>query len=84
MNIELPHIRPGLGGAAAFALNETVRTSIVQGRHNTLQTYLWAQYKQVELGPTLYALMTLLILVTLLVMFLIVLKARGVSASQNR
>ncbi len=84
-NIELPHIRPGLGGAAAFALilsfNETVRTSIVQGRHNTLQTYLWAQYKQVGLSPTLYALMTLLILVTLLVMLLIVLKARGAPAS---
>tara|TARA_R110002049_G_scaffold170347_3_gene336963 strand:+ start:2659 stop:3447 length:789 start_codon:yes stop_codon:yes gene_type:complete len=80
-NIELPHIQPGLGGAAAFALilsfNETIRTSIVQGRHNTLQTYLWAQYKQVGLSPTLYALMTLLILVTLLVMLLIVLKARG-------
>ena len=84
-NIELPHIRPGLGGAAAFALilsfNETIRTSIVQGRHNTLQTYLWAQYKQVGLSPTLYALMTLLILVTLLVMLLLVLKARGGTSS---
>jgi len=80
-NVELPHIRPGLGGAAAFALilsfNETIRTSIVQGRHNTVQTYLWAQYKQVGLSPTLYALMTLLILLTLLVMLLIVLQTRS-------
>ncbi|MFC6643944.1 hypothetical protein [Sulfitobacter profundi] len=53
----------------------------MQGRHNTLQTYLWAQYKQVGLSPTLYALMTLLILVTLLVMLLLVLKARGGTSS---
>ena len=47
----------------------------------TLQTYLWAQYKQVGLSPTLYALMTLLILVRLLVMLLLVLKARGGTSS---
>ncbi len=68
-NIEFPHIRSGLMGAGAFALilsfNETIRTSIVQGGQNTVQTYLWSQYQQVGLSPTLYALMTLLILITL-------------------
>lgn len=67
--IELPQIWQGVLGAAIFSLilsfNETIRTSIVQGGRNTLQTYLWSQYQQVGLSPRLYALMTLLIAVTL-------------------
>jgi spermidine/putrescine transport system permease protein len=69
-DIELPLIRPGVTGAATFSLilsfNETIRTSAVQGPLNTVQTYIWSTYKQVGLSPTLYALMTLLILLTLL------------------
>jgi ABC-type spermidine/putrescine transport system permease subunit II len=81
--IELPQIWPGLMGAAIFSLilsfNETVRTSIVQGGENTVQTYLWSQYQQVGLSPPLYALMTLLILATLvLVGLLAVLDRRSV------
>ena len=81
--IELPQIWPGLMGAAIFSLilsfNETVRTSIVQGGENTVQTYLWSQYQQVGLSPPLYALMTLLILATLvLVGLLAVLERRSV------
>jgi len=68
-DVELPGIRPGLVGAASFSLilscNETVRTSIVQGPLNTVQTYIWATYRQVGLSPTLYALMSLLIVLTL-------------------
>lgn len=68
-DIELPLIWPGLLGAATFALilsfNETVRTALVQGRYNTIQTYIWSTYLQVGLSPSLYALMSLLIALTL-------------------
>jgi spermidine/putrescine transport system permease protein len=78
-DVELPLIWPGVSGAATFSLilsfNETIRTSIVQGPLNTVQTYIWSTYKQIGLSPTIYALMTLLILLTLMLvgMFL----ARG-------
>lgn len=69
LEVELPQIWQGLLGAAIFSLilsfNETIRTSIVQGGENTVQTYLWSQYQQVGLSPPLYALMTLLIVLTL-------------------
>lgn len=67
--VELPQIYQGLLGASIFSLilsfNETIRTSLVQGRHNTVQTYIWSKYQQVGLDGTLYAVMTLLILITL-------------------
>lgn len=76
LEIELPHVRSGLMGAAAFSLilsfNETIRTSIVQGGQNTVQTYLWSQYQQVGLSPVLHALMALLIAVTLALMVFII------------
>lgn len=69
LEIELPHLLPGIVGAGLFSLilslNETVRTSIVQGGENTVQTYLWSQYQQVGLSPVLHALMTVLIMLTL-------------------
>lgn len=69
-DVELPQIHQGILGAAVFSLilsfNETVRTAVVQGGRNTLQTYLWSQYQQVGLSPPLYAVMTLLIAVTLI------------------
>lgn len=77
-DIELPLIRPGLTGAATFSLilsfNETIRTALVQGPLNTVQTYIWSTYKQIGLSPTLYALMTLLILLTLLLVGMIVVR----------
>jgi ABC-type spermidine/putrescine transport system permease subunit II len=70
LDVELPLIWPGVFGAATFSLilsfNETIRTSVVQGPLNTVQTYIWATYKQVGLSPALYALMSLLIIATLL------------------
>jgi ABC-type spermidine/putrescine transport system permease subunit II len=36
----------------------------VQGPWNTIPTYIWSTYKQVGLSPALYALMTLVILST--------------------
>jgi spermidine/putrescine transport system permease protein len=75
--VELPHIRHGILGAAVFSLiisfNETIRTAVVQGGRNTVQTYLWSQYQQVGLSPNLFALMTLMIAVTLLLMALLAL-----------
>jgi ABC-type spermidine/putrescine transport system permease subunit II len=69
VDVELPLIRPGVLGAATFSLilsfNETIRTAAVQGGQNTVQTYIWSTYKQVGLSPTLYALMSLLIVLTL-------------------
>lgn len=69
LDVELPAIRSGLMGAASFSLilsfNETIRTALVQGPLNTVQTYIWSAYKQVGLSPVLYALMSLLILLTL-------------------
>jgi len=83
LDVELPAIRPGLVGAASFSLilscNETIRTSIVQGPLNTVQTYIWATYRQVGLSPTLYALMSLLILLTLVLVALPVVGRRGVA-----
>lgn len=68
-DIELPLIWPGVSGAAIFAMilsfNETVRTALVQGPLNTVQTYIWSTFLQIGLSPTLYALMSLLIILTL-------------------
>jgi len=70
IDIELPLIWPGISAAATFSLilsfNETVRTAIVQGPYNTVQTYIWSTFKQIGLSPALYALMSLLIALTLL------------------
>jgi ABC-type spermidine/putrescine transport system permease subunit II len=75
LEVELPQIGQGLIGAALFSLilsfNETIRTSVVQGGRNTVQTYLWAQYQQVGLSPEQYALMTVLILGTVVLMALL-------------
>lgn len=74
-DIELPQIYQGLMGASIFSLilsfNETIRTSMVQGGNNTVQTYVWSQYQQVGLNPTLYALMTGLIVLTLILVGLL-------------
>jgi ABC-type spermidine/putrescine transport system permease subunit II len=68
-DIEFPLIAPGIYGAASFSLilsiNETIRTSAVQGPWNTIPTYIWSTYKQVGLSPVLYALMGIIILSTL-------------------
>jgi len=73
-DVEFPLIRPGIFGAATFSMilsfNETVRTSLVQGPLNTVQTYIWSTYLQVGLSPSLYALMSLLILVTVVLLLL--------------
>lgn len=69
MTVELPNILPGVLASATFSVilsfNETVRTSLVQGPLNTVQTYIWSRYLQVGLSPSTYALMSLLILITL-------------------
>ena len=78
--VELPQIHQGILGAAVFSLiisfNETIRTAVVQGGRNTVQTYLWSQYQQVGLSPHLFALMTLIIVVTLLLIAVVALLDR--------
>jgi spermidine/putrescine transport system permease protein len=88
-DIELPQIRQGLLGAAIFSLiislNETIRTSLVEGGRNTLPTYLWAQYQQVGLSPELDALMSMLILGTLaLIVVLAVAEGRRSATAAKR
>lgn len=71
-DVELPQIHPGLLGAAIFSLilsfNETIRTSVVKGGTDTMQTYLWSQYQQVGLSPNMFALMSVLIAGTLVLL----------------
>jgi len=73
-DVEFPLIRAGVFGAATFSMilsfNETIRTSLVQGPLNTVQTYIWSTYLQVGLSPSLHALMSLLILVTVMLLLL--------------
>jgi ABC-type spermidine/putrescine transport system permease subunit II len=70
LTVELPLIWPGIFGAGLFSLilsyNETVRTALVQGPLNTVQTYIWSNYLQVGLSTEMYALMSLMILLTLI------------------
>lgn len=81
VDIELPALRPGVAGAAIFSVilsfNETVRTTMVQGPYNTVQTYIWSAYLQVGLSPTLYALMGGLVLITLALVVVLVAGALG-------
>jgi ABC-type spermidine/putrescine transport system permease subunit II len=88
-DIELPLIAPGIFGAASFSLiisiNETVRTSVVQGRFNTVPTYIWSTYKQVGLSPVLHALMGLVILATVaLVAAYLILAGKAASSRGQR
>lgn len=80
-DIELPLIAPGIFGAASFSviisINETIRTAVVQGGWNSVPTYIWSTYKQVGLSPTLYALMSVVIIATvLLAVFYMVMSSR--------
>lgn len=75
LEVELPQIHHGITGAIIFSFiisfNETIRTSIVQGGNNTVQTYIWSHYQQIGLSPKLFALMTILIVITLLLIFIL-------------
>jgi len=85
-DVELPLILPGIGGAATFSLilsfNETIRTAAVQGPYNTVQTYIWSTYRQVGLSPPLYALMSLMIALTI-VLVVVFLRAERKPAGQT-
>jgi spermidine/putrescine transport system permease protein len=75
-DVELPQIAPGISGAATFSVilsfNETVRTAVVQGGNNTVQTFIWSRYQQVGLTPNMYALMSIIIAITLLLVLVLV------------
>jgi spermidine/putrescine transport system permease protein len=82
-DIELPLIAPGITGAVSFSailsINETIRTSAVQGPWNTVPTYIWSTYRQVGLSPVLYALMGLIIIATIVIVLVYLLLSRDAS-----
>lgn len=77
LDIELPLIAPGVAGSATFSIilsfNETVRTTLVQGPLNTVQTYIWSRYLQIGLTPSIYALMSIMIVLTLALIVILLL-----------
>lgn len=87
--VELPLIRSGVTGAAVFSmvlsLNETIRTSLVQGPFNTIQTYIWATYLDVGINARLYALMAILIVVTVVILAacVVALSVRGKRSAER-
>lgn len=87
LNVELPMIWPGILGGATFSIivsfNETVRTALVQGPLNTIQTYIWSRFLQVGLTPPTYALMSVMILLTaVLILTLLLLSLRRSRAAR--
>ena len=59
-----------------LSINETIRTSAVQGPWNTIPTYIWSTYRQVGLSPVLYALMGLIIIATVAIVLAYLLLSR--------
>lgn len=59
LDIELPHIQPGILGAAIFSFtlsfNEFSRTILVRSATDTLPTYIWGRVQNLGLDPTIYA-----------------------------
>lgn len=68
IDIELPHIRPGLLGAAIFSFtlsfNEFSRTTLVRSATDTLPTYVWGRVQNLGLDPTIYAVSALTIILS--------------------
>ncbi len=77
LDVELPLIAPGVAGSATFSIilsfNETVRSTLVQGPLNTIQTFIWSRYLQVGLTPPVYALMSIMIVLTLVLIAILLL-----------
>lgn len=68
LDVELPHIQPGLLGAAIFSFtlsfNEFARTTLVRGATDTLPTYVWGRVQNLGLDPTIYAVSGLTIILS--------------------
>lgn len=68
LDVELPHIRPGLLGAAIFSFtlsfNEFSRTALVRSATDTLPTYVWGRVQNLGLDPTIYAVSALTIVLS--------------------
>lgn len=68
IDIELPHIQPGLLGAAIFSFtlsfNEFSRTTLVRSATDTLPTYVWGRVQNLGLDPTIYAISALTIVLS--------------------
>lgn len=59
VDVELPHIQPGLIGAAIFSFtlsfNEFARTMLVRGPTDTLPTFVLSRVQNLGIDPTVYA-----------------------------
>ena len=65
---------------AAVLLGAALHASwnlLVKGGTDTVQTYLWSQYQQVGLSPNMFALMTVLIAGTLVLLAVLALVDRA-------
>jgi ABC-type spermidine/putrescine transport system permease subunit II len=68
IDIELPHIQPGLMGAAIFSFtlsfNEFARTMLVRGPTDTLPTFVLSRVQNLGIDPTMYAISGLTIILS--------------------
>jgi spermidine/putrescine transport system permease protein len=82
LDVELPHVRPGLLGAAIFSFtlsfNEFSRTTLVRSATDTLPTYVWGRVQNLGLDPTIYAISALTVVVSAVLLIAVaVLMTRG-------
>ena len=75
IDIELPHIQPGLLGAAIFSFtlsfNEFSRTALVRSATDTLPTYVWGRVQNLGLDPTIYAISALTIILSTILLIIV-------------
>ncbi|MFC7157697.1 ABC transporter permease [Halomarina halobia] len=75
LDIELPHIQPGLLGAAIFSFtlsfNEFSRTVFVRSATDTLPTYIWGRVQNLGLDPTVYAISGVTIVVSIVLLVVV-------------
>ena len=75
LDIELPHIKPGLLGAAIFSFtlsfNEFSRTILVRSATDTLPTYVWGRIQNLGLDPTIFAISGLTIVVSIMLLIVV-------------
>jgi spermidine/putrescine transport system permease protein len=75
VDVELPHVQPGLLGAAIFSFtlsfNEFSRTVLVRSATDTLPTYIWGRVQNLGLDPTVYAISGLTIVVSIVLLLVV-------------
>lgn len=75
IDVELPHIKPGLIGAAIFSFtlsfNEFARTMLVRGPTDTLPTFVLSRVQNLGIDPTVYAISGLTIIVSSVLLIIV-------------